>query len=369
MQFGVAQQVKSTTGYAIGLLGLGYSLNEATRDIYPNFPEVLVEAGEIDSRLYSVYLNTITATSGSILFGGVDADKYTGDLYTLDILPDLQTQGVDQFITTVTDMSVKVGGSSKTLFSGGAAGIDAYKNGNPSLPVLLDTGSSAWSVPANYYRMIVSHFPYVNSQGLCKCSDVNDGDSITLTFGGEAKITVPAEEFIVPIYNRTTDQAYQFPGGGDQCVFMIAPSAGTGMGFDTLGDAVLRSMYIVYDLDNAQLSIAQSNPNSTSSDVRAVKAGVNGVASAAKNVQTASVNSFPIANTVNGTATHAVSTMKTTIGAATGTGAAPAGAQASATSTKSGVAAAVTVPRADWSGAWMAALSLALVTLGAGVML
>ena len=369
VQFGVAQQVNSTTGFAVGLLGLGYSLNEATRHIYPNLPEVLVAAGQISSRLYSVYLNSIQAGSGSILFGGVDVDKYTGPLVTLDILPDLQVQGVDQFITTVTDMSATVSGNTVRIWSHGQPGIAAYRGNTPTLPVLLDTGSSAWSVPAKYYQAIVSNFPYIDNQGLCKCSDVNDNDSITLKFGGKVDITVPASEFIVPIYNRTTDQAYQFPNGADQCVFMIAPSPGTGMGFDTLGDAVLRSMYVVFDLDNAQLSIAQANVNSTSSNVRPVKAGPNGVANAAKNAQTAPVNSYPIANTINGTAHYQVSTAKTTVGTATGAGAAPAGAQPGATSTKSGVAAAVTVPRADWSGAWVAATSLFLLVLGAGVIL
>jgi hypothetical protein len=377
VEFGVAEQVKSTTGYALGVLGLGYSVGEVTRHVYPNMPEVLVDAGEIDSRLYSVYLNSLQATSGSILFGGVDVDKYTGNLVTLDILPELIIQGgnefitkaVQRFITTVTDFSTTVSGKTNRLWSGGSPGIGAYKANDNSLPVLLDTGSSAWSVPESYYPYIVRNFPYVDRNGLCKCSDVNQDDSITLTFGGKVDITVPASQFIVPIYNRTTNAPYEFPSGGDQCAFMIVSSKGTGEGFDTLGDAILRSMYVVFDLDNAQVSIAQAKLDSTSSDIRPVKAGVNGVANAAKNVQTASVQSFSIPPTVSGSANYHVSTAKTTIGTATGTGAAPANAQAGATSTKSGVAAAVTIPRADWSGVWVAMASLSLLFLGAGVML
>lgn len=60
VQFGVANEVNSTTGYSIGLMGIGYASNEAVqsrRDFYPNMPEVLKDAGEINSRLYSVYLN------------------------------------------------------------------------------------------------------------------------------------------------------------------------------------------------------------------------------------------------------------------------------------------------------------------------
>lgn len=52
--------MQSTTGYAIGLMGLGYSSNEAVtsrRYFYQNMPEVLKDAGEINSRLYSLFLN------------------------------------------------------------------------------------------------------------------------------------------------------------------------------------------------------------------------------------------------------------------------------------------------------------------------
>lgn len=59
VQFGVADEVESTTGFAVGLLGLGYSQNEATSRQYPNIPEVLASSGEINSRLYSIYLNDI----------------------------------------------------------------------------------------------------------------------------------------------------------------------------------------------------------------------------------------------------------------------------------------------------------------------
>lgn len=60
VQFGLATSVTSTTGYAIGLMGLGYSTNEAVvsrQYYYQNMPEVLKDAGEIASRLYSVFLN------------------------------------------------------------------------------------------------------------------------------------------------------------------------------------------------------------------------------------------------------------------------------------------------------------------------
>jgi hypothetical protein len=59
VQFGVADQVNSTTGFAVGLMGVGYSTNEASKRLYPNIPEVLASSGEIASRLYSVWLNDV----------------------------------------------------------------------------------------------------------------------------------------------------------------------------------------------------------------------------------------------------------------------------------------------------------------------
>lgn len=334
VQFGVAQQVKSTTGYAVGLLGLGYSAIEATRHAYPNIPEVLTDAGVIASRLYSVYLNDEGATSGSILFGGIDTSKYTGSLQTLDILPDTQTNYIDEFITSVTALKASVGGQSKSIFSGGSAGSNAYQLSNSALPVLLDTGSAAWSVPQRTFRKILNAFPYVSSQGYVDCQHASSDDTLTLTFGNAIDITVPAKEFIVPLYNRTTNTGYTFQDGSASCIFMIAPSQGTGQGFDTLGDAILRSMYVVFDLDNGQVSIAQAAVNSTASpNIKVVSAGPNGVSKAVSGVKappSASASAAPIAPQINGTATFTAMTEKTTIGTATGVGAVPASARVSA---------------------------------------
>jgi len=59
VQFGVATDVESTVGFAVSLMGLGYSANEAADDPYPNMPEILQQSGAINSRLYSVFLNEL----------------------------------------------------------------------------------------------------------------------------------------------------------------------------------------------------------------------------------------------------------------------------------------------------------------------
>ena len=383
VQFGVAAKVNSTTGYAINLMGVGYSENEATQHHYPNMPEVLSDAGIINSRLYSVYLNDEGVTTGTILFGGIDTSKYTGTLQTVDILPDIITKEVDQFITTITALSATVNGQTTNIFKGGSPGVEAYYNNNPSLPVLLDTGSSAWSVPEEYYAYIVRAFPYVTRQGICPCKYADSDDTLTLTFDASIEIKVAAKEFIVPIYNATTNDPVPYDQNDYACAFMVVPEQPTGEGFQTCGDAILRSMYVVFDLDQGQMALAQANVNSTSTpDIKTIAAGPSGIANAASSVSTAASQSYSVAAQISATASFSVSTADSTIGTATGTYAIPANAQISASASSSGggggggggkkssgAASAVTVPAMDWSGVWTMGIALAMTALGAGIMM
>ncbi|KAK0862455.1 hypothetical protein LTS02_007214 [Friedmanniomyces endolithicus] len=372
VQFGVAEEVNSTSGYAVGLMGLGYSENEASQHQYSNMPEVLRDAHVINSRLYSIFLNSVGETSGSILFGGIDTSKYTGEMATLDLLTDQQTGGVDQFISTVTALSASVSGKVTNMFSGGSNSDAAYNQTDTALPVLLDTGSSAWSMDQNVYaQYIAPAFPYVDQQGLCSCSHQNDETTLTVEFGRKINITVPIREFVIPIYNATTNQPYPYSSTGSDtaCAFMISPAAATGQGFQTLGDAILRSMYVVFDLDNGQVSLAQAALNSTASPaIHTVSAGASGVAQAVNSASylSAAVQTRSIAAAVAATASFQASTAQSTVGVATGTAAVPADAQVSGTSgSQSGGSSSTTTGSSGSGSTSKAAAARVMVTGGA----
>lgn len=317
---------------------MGYSENEATQYVYPNIPEVLRDTGIINSRLYSVYLNDVAEISGNILFGGIDTTKFKGELVAFDLLPtDIQGQNtdtVDQFITTVTALSVTINGAEQNIFTGGTNSIAAYTSQDTALAVVLDTGSSAWSMPQSYYNAVTKIFTYVDQYGLCACSHANNDTVLTLTMGGALNISVPAREFIVPIYYANNNTAVPYTSTDNACAFMISNSSLTGEGVQPMGDAMLRSMYLVYDLDNAQVAIAQSNVNSTASpNIVTVAAGPSGIASAVSSgFSSAPSNTWSIAPLVqNATGSFSVSTAQSTIGEATGTAAVPFDARVSAT--------------------------------------
>ncbi|KAI6819589.1 hypothetical protein KC348_g4157 [Hortaea werneckii] len=350
VQFGLANSLYITTGYAVGLMGLGYSYIEAiddTEDLYPNIPEVLRATGVINSRLYSVYLNDLSDISGTILFGGIDPSKYTGDLTTLNILPDVISGGISMFLTTVTDLSITTDGETADLFSGGSTGLDAYDAYDYSLPVLLDTGAAAWQVPSSRYTdYIAPAFPFVDPLGYCGCSHRQDDIQLTVTFGGEIPIRVPITDFLVPIYNTTTREPIPYTEDEDTCALLIVPAEATGYGFQVLGDAILRSMYVVFDLDNGQLSIAQAaednDAGAGTSNPIPVPRGPDGIAAAlssasvgaaaedyrsAESTQTWSI--APLVTAASATGDLSATTASRTVGTATGSQAVPAGARVS----------------------------------------
>lgn len=69
-------------GGADSVLGLGYALdNSYTKSL----PQALAESGQINHAAYSLWVDDSTEDSGTLLFGGVNTAKYTGELHTMPI--------------------------------------------------------------------------------------------------------------------------------------------------------------------------------------------------------------------------------------------------------------------------------------------
>lgn len=285
-----------------------------------------MEAGEINSRLYSLFLNSEAAVSGSILFGAVDTSKYTGDLQLVDILPDPIIKAILEFLTTITSVKATISGKSSTVFAGGSAssGLAAF-NSTSSFPVIMDSGTAAFEVPPQVAKALAELYPYANKYGQIDCSHIHDDASLTITFADKIDIKVPISELITPVYNSTTQQPLPWHSSGQQCQLMIFPTTPSPQQpYWIVGDAVLRSMYVVYDLDNGQMGLAQANTKPGAPNIKVVQAGPDGIARAVSNVRSAPAVSStpPVAFPINGT--FVASKATSTIGTATGLGAVPA---------------------------------------------
>ncbi|KAK4498826.1 hypothetical protein PRZ48_009336 [Zasmidium cellare] len=309
VKFGVAEVINSTTGPPIGLLGLGYDVDEAA----PRNERVLIP-------LFLPPAPMLTSTadlSGSILFGGVDTAKFTGPLTTLDFLPSLNEGTpnpiISDYVTTITSAELTVKGQNYPVWENGPDGIQAYSSDH-SLPVVLDTGSTAWTVPSQFYKTIAGLLP-----GSCPCKTVDSSASLSLTFGGKARIQVPVTELYAPSFNIATGETEK-----DICSLLINNATRTRKGFWIAGDSILRSMYTVFDLDNGQVSIAQASTDiSKPPNIVEVRAGPDGVAKAVSGVVTAPSNTWSIVSAPTGTLSVSAATLATPIGTATGVNAIP----------------------------------------------
>ncbi|KAI0476081.1 aspartic peptidase domain-containing protein [Xylariaceae sp. FL0804] len=343
-----------------GLMGIGFPANEATKTQYPNLIELFVNQGLISSQAYSLYLDDLDAQTGTILFGGLDKDKFIGELKAIDILP---TSGTD----TYTSFSVTLSSFATTAGNGTVAN---YSQTVLPIPVVLDSGTTLTYLPYSVTDELFDAFGAVDdsqSSGLVyvDCDYLNDGN-LTFDFqfaGGDGPtVRVPVDEVVLDNIKGYEQLGLVVPSNlpfQNVCSFGIQGTSERS-GYYLLGDTFLRSAYVVYDLSAKQIALAQPNLNSTDSNIVEISQSsgiplVTGVASQVSATQTATG--------ALGTGTAAGGGTQTTGGGgttATGTG---------ASSSNKGNAAGRTAPTPSWE-----ALAVVMATglfglVGAGIVL
>lgn len=272
LQFGIGYQSTS----ADGILGIGYpadeaQVNAANLKSYANLPQAMANAGLIQSNAYSLCLDDLEAETGLIIFGGMDTNKYTGQLQTLPIQKEFNEYA--ELIITLSSMSIVNGGSIQSL--------------NTDLPtaVILDSGSSLTYLPNDLtsaiYTTLNVQYSQQDGAAFASCDLANQSITLDFTFTSRV-IPVPINELILSV--SSVEEGRENPHLGDNgegsytssgsdeniCLFGIAPSQGS---TSVLGDTFLRSAYVVYDLANNEISLAQTNFNSTTSHVLEIGTG------------------------------------------------------------------------------------------------
>lgn len=262
LQFGVGYESSSING----ILGIGYSANEvqvgrAGLGPYDNLPAKMAAEGMINSNAYSLWLNDLDSNTGSILFGGVDTEQFEGELKTLPI--QRMGAGFSEFLITLTSVSVG----------------DTAVATDQALPVLLDSGSSLTYLPdamvESIYALVSAQYDPTERAAFVPCAAASTGPSMRFNFT-EPVIEVAMNELVLDLVTAGGKRP-TFQDGREACLFGISPA-----GTDTLvlGDTFLRSAYVVYDLGNNEISLAQTTFNSTGRNVVEIGKGTGAVPSA-----------------------------------------------------------------------------------------
>lgn len=302
-QFGIAYDSVSDSG----ILGLGYAANEAQvnrngKASYSNVPQTMVNANLIQSNAYSLWLDDLQSSTGSILFGGIDADKFTGSLQSLPI--QRVSNEYAEFLISISSIGLAQNGRTQNL--------------STDLPTaaLLDSGSTFTYLPNDLTNAIYSPLKVQYSQredsAYCACSLAQQNISLDLTFTSPT-ISIPISELVINPNVGITEQGVsrskrqQYGNDESACIFGILPS---GSDSAVLGDTFLRSAYVVYDLANNRISLAQTKFNSTSSDIQEIGTGSDSVpgASVVSSVIEAAVSQTGGARVATGTSTSDGST-------------------------------------------------------------
>lgn len=270
-QMGLA--IETTIG--TGIIGVGFTENEAvcrsttSCDTYPTIIDQMVKQKKINSKAYSLWLNDLSENTGSILFGGVDTKKYMGDLVTLPILPNANSGSTSTFSVAWTGFVITTPDGPKTNF----VSSDFVE------PVVLDSGTTDMILPDDLAEQLYVQFgaqPFSSKAGyVAPCFLRTSNATLDFTFGGKGGPTIRVEinEFLLDL-PTTTGRPIQDDNGHDICLLGFEGAQGRPILF---GDSFLRSAYVVYDLDNKEISIAQTIMGVDDSDVEEIKSGPRGV--------------------------------------------------------------------------------------------
>ncbi|KAI0595550.1 aspartic peptidase domain-containing protein [Biscogniauxia sp. FL1348] len=250
-----------------GLVGVGYALNEAivastgrASSAYNNLPVQMREEGLINSNAYSLWLNDLDASTGNILFGGIDTDKYQGELTRINIYQDSRSQAFTSFIVALTSLGAY-----------SSSGSDALSSSEFPIPVVLDSGTTFSYLPNDLaqqvWREVGAGYNSDVGVAVLPCDLENSKGYFSFGFAGVGGpvINVTMDELVLPL---TTGEPLKFQSGPyegqDACQFGIQNFSSDPF---LLGDTFLRSAYVVYDLENNQIGIAPTDFNATTSNI------------------------------------------------------------------------------------------------------
>ncbi|KAI0147552.1 aspartic peptidase domain-containing protein [Xylariaceae sp. FL1272] len=269
LQMGLAAQSTINSG----LIGVGFDTNVAAERVYSNLIDEFMAQDVIATKSYSLYLNDLESSTGTILFGGIDTKKFIGDLKVIKIQP--ETYGGQQiyssFSVTLTNLNITDGDNSKSYIT-------------QDIDVVLDSGTTLTYLPTTVAERIFAAFnAYDDSQGTglvyINCDYLTNKPDMTFDFRFGASgplVRVPIDEMILDNVKAYVELGLQLPDLDFDNVCSLGLQALDD--YYLLGDTFLRSAYVVYDISSLSIGMAQANLNSTESNI--VEIGTSGIPSA-----------------------------------------------------------------------------------------
>ncbi|KAK7203801.1 aspartic peptidase domain-containing protein [Myxozyma melibiosi] len=249
-QFGLAD-ASASSGY--GALGLGMIFNEQSEAQYANLPLRLRSNNVTQVNLYSLWLNSVQASSGSLLFGGIDRGKFTGELEVFNFRP-LETGSYLEPNISISKISVRSSTTSDEITVMGENSTNSTLS-NMVVYSVIDSGTLESRLPDSVLKPLAALFGTTGFDSrynmyMYDCDSIPDQYSIILEFESSLEIEISVAESFYQV--------------GDSCVLGIMPTSETSI----IGQTFLRSMYVALDYDNYKVGLAQAYFNSDLTSVQ-----------------------------------------------------------------------------------------------------
>ncbi|KAI9266235.1 aspartic peptidase domain-containing protein [Helicostylum pulchrum] len=272
----ITNLAKSDTPTANGILGLGYPKLTASSSkglgVYNPFVFSLAAQNIIADPIFSIYLNSAAATgwSGEIIFGGVDHTKYTGNLTYMPVVSltaakkNNNKRALDNINNSNYYWMVNAQGVSIQDGSNTAANLDLKFASTGAF--ILDTGTTLTYLPTALAQQLVAAAAGSNGYQmdagsgtyLVDCDAASETASFVMNMAASndpnaepITLSIPLSQLFIPLDSTSRSTS-------TKCLFGIAPSDSVGLGKNMylVGDSVLRSAYMVFDMANDRIGIA-----------------------------------------------------------------------------------------------------------------
>jgi hypothetical protein len=293
-----------------------------------------------------------------VLFGGIDTQKYIGDLTSVTVYPSGNSKQVSSFTVAFTSLSAQ-----------SSSGEDVLTPPGYAVAAILDSGTTITLLPDAIAQTVFEELGATVEQTLgatvVPCSLASNTGTLNYGFGGVGGpvIRVNVSDLVLPLTDSKGNSP-TYSNGATACQLGIQAAGNLPTLF---GDTFLRSAYVVYDLENNRIALAQTDFNSTGSNIVPFASSGAPIPSATSAANEAAVTQTgtgipKVIATASGTGVQATyNPTATGLNAASGF----AG-TAAASSSKKGGAVAGPEPFA-WSRVVLTAMTVSLVGLGGGV--
>jgi hypothetical protein len=176
----------------------------------------------------------------------------------VDVYPTDRSGRVTSFTVAWTELSAT-----------SSTGTDVLTPANYAEAAILDSGTTITLLPDNLAAKVFEELgaQYSDELGavIVPCDLASNPGTLNYAFGGSGGPTIKVQmsQLVLPIPSET-GQVPRFTNGQTVCQLGIEPA---GSDPTLFGDTFLRSAYAVYDLENNKIALAQTDFNSTGSNI------------------------------------------------------------------------------------------------------